>query len=90
MALYLELIPKEPEKAPPERFQDIDAKMCKHFDVECHEKHWYYEWYNLFGLPLAAGKTFDYLREEHNGSLQHVNILTWLEENYTVHCYRGR
>ncbi len=68
----------------PVALQTIDEEMCKHFEVPCDPVRWYREWYNIIGLGLACGKSFEQLR---NILPQHLDIIDWLDSQFTADAW---
>lgn len=70
----------------PASFQAIDEAICAAFGWPVHPKNWAEEWYNVIGIQLAYGRTFDQIVAD----TQHEpikQIARWLEQNYTVDAW---
>lgn len=91
----------EPEKGPV-GLNTIDAEMCQHFGVPCDPKQYYGYWYQSIGLGLACGGTFETMRKEIVGLLDHqpqdefynpkltvtqLAIIDWLDEHFTADAW---
>lgn len=96
MAVYFELISKDTGEAT--KFAEIDVALARAFGDAPHEDNWYENWYNVLGIQLAMGNSWDELRahcrEWYDDMPERGEKLTvicdWLEERYTVHCWSGR
>lgn len=42
----------------------VDEEMCQHFQVPVSKENWCGDWYNLIGYELAAGRDWNYIRQE--------------------------
>ena len=71
----------------PVNLVDVDKEMCKAFGAECDPDKWYRSWYNIIGFGLALGRTWDDLREI---DPEDVDVVDWLEANYTVKAWAER
>lgn len=79
------------------KFVDVDREMCKFFEVEVDEKEYLCGWYNFVGQLTAVGRTWDEIRgllkENLEGgktcewSESMLQIVDWLEENYTTDAW---
>ena len=68
-------------------FIDVDEAMCNYFGAPCDPKEWHRGWYNLIGLALAAGKSWDQIRFLYPDL---AGIANWLEARYDVDSWAGR
>jgi len=87
----------------PTNLQDIDIAMCEHFGVPVHPKYWYCDWYNIEGLYLAIGRSWEYMRDDmreqayvsmlkgdHEYAAKcehHLAIIDWLEANFVTDAW---
>ncbi len=89
-----------PEKGPV-KFTEIDDEMCKHFKADPHPTLYHAAWYDIFGLALAMGQTFESKRvffrdkivqckdkpEEIQMWIHWIEIADWLEANFTPNAW---
>ena len=80
----LQLISKHTNE--PEKFSTIDDKMCAHFNTPPDAVKYYFNWYNVIGLALSMGLTFDELRNE---LPEFLAIIDFLDANYTVKAWHS-
>ncbi len=70
---------------------DVDAEMCRHFNVECDLKQWHCYWYDFIGSDLAAGRTLDQIIAAYPTELPEfpelVLIAEWLKANFTTRAW---
>ena len=71
----------------PVAFSHIDNRMRIHFDAPPDPINWYKHWYDLIGFGLALGRSWADLREAFP---DHVDIVNWLETNYTCDAWAER
>lgn len=94
-----QLIDKKTNK--PEVLQKIDELLCANFDVPVHPERWLARWYDSIGFYIATGKalgsqelrkvTEDFARNyQSNLKPNVVDILDYLEENYTSNAWASR
>lgn len=69
----------------PAKLNDVDAAMAAHFGEPVDPHRWFGEWYNVEGLGLALGYSWDKMREQYP---DRAPIVDWLEANYTVDSWR--
>jgi len=73
----------------PKRFVEIDEEICAYLEVPCDPVHWVFGWYDIIGLYLALGKTFEEIDGELYGDkLKLIN--KWLQEHYTSDAWAER
>ena len=65
----------------PASFADIDEQLCNHFNTPVDEKLYYRAWYDVVGLGLAMGKSFEQLREM---LPEYIDIIDFLDAHYTT------
>jgi hypothetical protein len=69
-----------------EKLAHVDDLICQHFGAIPDPVHYYLQWYDVIGLPLALGKSWDEIKTR---VLDGVNddryrqIVDWLAERYT-------
>ena len=88
MANYFTLTKKG--ETVPAQFSDIDDNICRDvFNVEPHPVHYYAMWFDIIGINLAYGKTWDEIRERCSGeSYDEINqIIDYLEANYETDAW---
>lgn len=89
MAISYELIPKVGERIKGNgQFIQADELICKVLGIAPDPVKWVGNWENKFGVGLALGRDWDYLRGylDDDDDLG-LNILNILENNYTVHSW---
>jgi len=81
MANYFTLTPKG--ASDPATFQSIDDNMREAFGAPPDAVHWFHDWYDVIGLGLAMGYSWDKLRDRilHDDPLG-IRICNWLESHY--------
>jgi hypothetical protein len=62
---------------------DVDAEICKHFNIPCDPNYWAHDWYGVIGLLLACGKSFERIEQIVEDTPELVTIAKLLDENYT-------
>lgn len=72
----------------PTAFVDIDEELCDHFEVPIHPKNWLHHWYDVIGLSLATGRTFDEIISETDGQLN--EIARYLRDHYISNAWYSR
>lgn len=79
----------------------IDEEMCLHFNVPCDPKHWCYQWYDIIGLRLAMGESFEEMRKDFSDCViqwkdkplvvkeyeELIKISIWLEANFITDSF---
>ena len=82
----LTLTKKDAEE--PLNFSKIDTELWLHFmgSEPKDNKKWYYEWYNIIGLGLAGGMSFEEIRK-HTMDPHIKEITIFLEDNYTSNAW---
>lgn len=75
----------------PAYLPDVDDEMRKHFGAPADDTNWFRCWYDIIGLGLAMGHSTQRMREILIGVDALLEILDWIEENYTSEawCERG-
>ena len=89
MSISYELIPKVGEPLEGNaQFIQVDELICDKLGVKPDPVKWVGNWENKFGMGLAFGRDWDYLRNilEVDDDLG-LDILDILESNYTVHSW---
>jgi hypothetical protein len=89
MSISYELIPKVGERLKGNaQFIQVDELICTVLGVKPDPVKWVGNWENKFGMGLAFGRDWDYLRNilEVDDDLG-LDILDILESNYTVHSW---
>lgn len=71
----------------PSRFIDIDEALCAHFGITPDPVKYYRAWYDIEGLGLAMGMTWDKMRKINP---DRTDIIDWLEDNYTTDSWYSR
>jgi hypothetical protein len=62
----------------------VDEAMCAHFDKPVHPTQWFQAWYDIEGLGLACGKTWEWMREK---MPERKEIIDFLEANYDANAW---
>jgi len=65
----------------PQRLQEVDNDMRRHFGAEADPERWYENWYNTIGLCIALGHGPDKIRELVQGEGAN-EVIDWLVCNY--------
>jgi len=96
MPVCFQLYPKGAQE--PEKLQIVDDKMREAFEQPSDPDNWLGGWYDSIGFRLAMGKTFEEIRTRFEAYIAEGNavsyytmaleLLTWLEEHYTVDSWR--
>lgn len=76
-----QLISKETGKA--DSFCEIDEKLCANFDWPVDPVSYTHSWYDILGLRLACGRSFEDLRGYCTDEPELLQIIDWLDEHYT-------
>ena len=74
----------------PSILQDVDTEMWNHFkggEPKGNDR-WYRSWYDIIGLGLAMGKTWNELREMYTDRPRLLEIIEYLEDHYTTDAWR--
>ena len=83
----------------PMALQAIDDEMRVAFGEPADPKKWLWQWYNLVGLGLAMGKTWEELRkmfgpdedeDEDAFGERMLRVIDWLEQNFTADAWVER
>jgi hypothetical protein len=73
----------------PVPFQTIDEEICEAFGWPVHPVHYVENWYNIIGIQLAFGRTFDQIiADTQDPHIQH--IAKWLDEHFVADCWDER
>ena len=72
----------------PTKLQAIDDEMRVAFGAPPDSSQWFRGWYNIIGLGLAVGKTFEQLTELFNDDAELVAVIDYLAERYMSDCWR--
>lgn len=65
----------------------IDEEICKHLGLPVHPVNYCHNWYNTIGFGLACGKSFDRLREVFKSDLRSIEIINYLDANFTTNAF---
>lgn len=84
MPNYFTLTKKGEEKY--SSFFDIDTEMREAFGEPSSETVWLDGWYDVIGLGLAMGYSWDKMREYLKGDMT-LKILDYLEKNYDANAW---
>jgi hypothetical protein len=75
----------------PATFARIDELMCADFGVECHPTRWFNYWYDVIGLKLAMGRTWDQIKEQlltdYGPDDLWYRQACWLADRYTCNAW---
>ncbi len=88
MPNYIQLFDKTTGK--PVDFIEIDTLMCEHFNVEPNPEKWFRNWYNIHGLALAMGRSWDKIRDICGDDTVLIEITDWLEKHYQPDAWYQR
>ena len=93
MANYIKLLDKKSNE--PESFMVIDEKLCKALNVPCDEKKYYHHWYDIIGY--SGRDTIDDIINDiiiddrkFDDDDEVIQVLVWINENYTLSACYGR
>jgi len=70
----------------PVKLSLIDEEICDYFGVEPDDKQYFRYWVDIEGFALACGKSFDWMRENHDPDRR--AIIDWLDENFNADSWR--
>ena len=84
MSACFQLIPIDSDQ--PEKFGQIDEKMCRFFGVEPSNDQWYMHWYPVIGFNMALGLDYQKLRETFP---EYLEVINWLADNYTINSFQS-
>ncbi len=76
-----QLINRETGKA--DSFVEIDETICKYMDWPIDGDKFAFGWYDVIGLGLALGKSFDEIRRYYTDEPELLKIIDWLDQRYT-------
>lgn len=68
----------------------VDEEICRALDEEVDEKLWCRNWYNIVGLLLACGKSFDDIREICSDTPAIVEVVNFLADNFVSDAWYSR
>lgn len=98
MPNYFSLTRKTDPGAGPVPFADIDDELRAALGYEPHPQRYLASWYDLIGMQLASGQTWDAIRREYADRKARasdaeyaelvellVKIVDWLEAHFDVH-----
>ena len=85
MPNYFRLINRETNEG--DKFADIDDKICAHLGVAPHPEKFYESWYDLLGLDMATGASWQMMRERWNYDKTLIRIVDYLEERYRIEAW---
>lgn len=71
----------------PAKFVDIDDAMRAHFGAPPDSVNYYRSWYDIEGLGLAMGFSWDRMREINPDRKE---IIDWLDEHYIPNAWAER
>jgi len=71
----------------PSKLEEIDNELWLKFEGSIPEPNdrWWANWYNIVGLPLACGKSFNEIALEAEGEL--LEAINYLDKNYEVRSW---
>ena len=72
----------------PTKLQAIDDEMRVAFGAPPDSSQWFRCWYNIIGLGLAVGKSFEQLTELFHDDAELVAVIDYLAEQYVSDCWR--
>ena len=70
----------------------VDEAMCRFFGFRPNEVRYFRSWFDIIGLGLACGKSFDELIDRFKDYGDLLAIVYWLKANYRPNAWaeRGR
>lgn len=68
----------------PSNLAAVDEALCAHFGAEVHPTQWYRAWYDIEGLGLACGRSWDWMREK---LPERKDVIDFLEANYEANAW---
>lgn len=68
----------------PANLPSIDNDMCKFFGVTPHPEYYYRSWYDIVGLCLASGYSYETIKQR---IPEYSDIVDYLEKHYNVNCW---
>jgi len=71
----------------PARFQVIDDEIREHFGEPPDAEWWLWGWYDILGLALACGKTWNEIRTILEDASKLHKVVDYLEERYVSDCW---
>jgi len=74
-------------EAKPIVLQHLDEELCHHLNVPVNEMEWCFNWYNIIGLMLACGETFNEIEKilvENKARAELFEINTYLQLHFDV------
>ena len=71
----------------PQRLQEIDDDMRRHFGAPLDPERWYRNWYETIGLSIAMGIELPKMREIWN---DRIEVIDWLVGTYEWSAWAGR
>ncbi len=76
----------------PEKFAEIDDKLCEFLGVQPSPTKYYRGWYDSLGMLAASGRTWSqileiYAEEIENDDPELGRIIQWFDENYTTNAW---
>jgi len=68
----------------------VDEMICEHLELPVDKDRWCLDWYQVIGMSLAFGKSFEDVREylSKDGEAALLEVLDYLEMHFTVYAYR--
>lgn len=70
----------------PVALQKVDEEICQMLGVPVDPKYYHQSWYDIIGLYLALGKSFEWIIEEVQDTTLH-EIAVWLNDNFTPYAW---
>jgi hypothetical protein len=72
----------------PTLFADIDNELREHFGAPADPVKYYYQWYDVIGLGIAMGQSWDDLRTKICYDCPELlAIINYLEDHYTAEAW---
>lgn len=88
MPNYFKLIDKQTGE--PTVFNQIDDDMRRQFNQPPDSEKYLWHWYDIIGLGLALGNTWDDLRELYNDDSELMGVIDYLEQYYKPEAWARR
>lgn len=88
MPNYFKLIDKQTGE--PTAFNQIDDDMRKQFNQPPNDEKYLWHWYDVIGLGLALGETWDEIREMQKDDPELLGVIDYLERHYEAEAWAMR
>lgn len=86
MGVCFQLSKKGVQPFTPEKLSDVDNVLCEYLGVEPDKVKYHRYWVDTEGFALACGKSFDWMRENHDKN--RLVIIDFLDRYYDCDNWR--